>query len=71
MKANWFKILGTYHGKKNGHCNSLLMGLGQDLQQHPVVHSGSYEGEGPWLWPLVTCERGHVTRDTCLLTCDI
>ena len=40
------------------------MGLGQDLLQHPPVHTG----EGLWLWLLVTWDRLHVTPDTLHMT---
>ena len=32
-----------------GPCNSLLMGLGQDQQQHPTVHTGGVSRPGECL----------------------
>ena len=37
------------HAKKKfflGLCDSLLMGLGQEQQQHPAVHTGELAGGG-------------------------
>ena len=83
IRANWCQIchLGSEmvkncHAKKSlflGLCKSLLMGLGQDQQQHPSVHSGGVSRVwrcGCWRYWNVTVDLQHVTHDIWYMTPD-
>ena len=48
--------------------NSVLMGLGQEQQQHPV---GEFAGGGSLAVAVDVSDRGQVAGDTQHTTCDI